>query len=113
MLNKNKSSGFAKKIIVIVVAIIILIAISFISKQKGYFSSDPAVLSQEEILAKQIEELDRLKQEDATNQLTQEDIDKQADELNKLRSQNKADPLTQEQIQKQAEELDSMRNGQQ
>lgn len=109
MLNKNKSSGFAKKIIVIAVAIIILIAISFVSKQKGYFSSDPIGLSQEEILAKQIEELDRLKQEGGANPLTQEDINKQVDELNKLRSQNKTDPLTQEQMEKQIEELDKLR----
>ena len=109
MLNKNKSSGFAKKIIVIVIAIIILIAISFISKQKGYFSPDPIGLSQEEILARQIEELDRLKQEGGDNPLTQEDINKQVDELNKLRSQNKTDPLTQEQMEKQIEELDKLR----
>ena len=109
MLNKNKSSGFAKKIIVIVVAIIILIAISFISKQKGYFSSDPVGLSQEEILAGQMKELDKLRRE--APPLTQEQISAQAKELEKLRKKTPA--LTQEQIQKQAEELDSMRNGQQ
>ena len=105
MLNKNKSSGFAKKIIIIAVAIIILIAISFVSKQKGYFSSNPIGLSQEEILAKQIEELDRLRKE--TPPLTQEQISSQVKELEKLRKQ--APTLTQEQMEKQIEELDKLR----
>jgi len=110
MLNKNKSSGFAKKIIIIIIAVAILAVISFISERKGYFSPESDSLSQEEILAKQVEELDRLRQEGSADPVTQEDIKKQAQELDKLR--NNADALTQEQIQKQVEELNGMRIGQ-
>lgn len=107
MLNKNKTSGFAKKIIIIIIALAILAIISFIGKQKGYFSPSSDVLSQEEILAKQMEELENLKKVNSANPLTQEEINKQSKELEGLRQKDPT--LTQEQINKQAEELDALR----
>lgn len=107
MLNKNKSAGFAKKIIIIIIAVVILAVISFVGKQKGYFSPSSDVLSQEEILAKQIEELESLNQANNSSQLTQEEINKQVKELDGLSKKNAQ--LTQEQIDKQAEALDALR----
>lgn len=107
MLNKNKSAGFVKKIIIIIIAVVILAVISFVGKQKGYFSPSSDVLSQEEMLAKQMEELESLKQANSGDPLTQEEINKQSKELDGLRQNDPS--LTQEQIDKQAEELDALR----
>lgn len=104
---KNKSFGFAKKIIIIIIAIAILAIISFVGERKGYFYPSDSVLSQEEILAKQMEELDKLRQENGANPLTQEEINNQAKELDGLKQKNPS--LTQEQIDKQAKELDALR----
>lgn len=106
MLNKNKRAGFAKKIIIIIIAVAILAIISFVGKQKGYFPSSED-LSQEEILAKQMEELESLKQENSANPLTQEEVNKQSKDLEALRQKDPT--LTQDQINKQAEELDALK----
>lgn len=107
MLNKNKTAGFVKKIIIIIVAIVVLAIISFVGNKKGFFVSPDDVLSQEEMSAKQIAELESLKQANSAGSLTQEEISKQSKELEGLRQKDPA--LTQEQINKQAGELDALR----
>lgn len=107
MLNKNKPAGFVKKIIIIIIAVVVLAIVSFVGKQKGYFSSFYDSLSQEEILAKQMEELESLKQANNADLLTQEETRKQSKELEGLRQ--KKSSLTQEDMNKQVEDLDALK----
>lgn len=107
MSNKNKTAGFVKKIIIIIVAIAVLAIISFMGNKKGFFVSHDDVLSQEEMSAKQMEELENLKQANSAGSLSQEEINKQSKELEGLRQKDPA--LTQEQINKQVGELDALK----
>lgn len=83
MLNSNLSDK-SNKIIFVAVAIIIIGLLFFFANR---YSSEtaPATLSQEEIIKKQLEELDSLRKE--TPPLTQEEINRQLEELNKLKTQ--------------------------
>lgn len=80
----------------------------FINKRSNDSATDVSLQAktQEEITARQMEELNRLRKE--TPPLTQEQISSQAKELEKLRKQTPA--LTQEQLEKQVEELSRLRS---
>lgn len=107
MLNKNKSAGFVKKIIIIIVAVTILFIVSFVGNKKWRSLPSSDALSQEEMLAKQMEELENLKQANSVGSLTQEEISKQVEELGSLSKNNPT--VTQDQINIQAEELDALK----
>ncbi|MBU4298474.1 hypothetical protein KJ636_00290 [Patescibacteria group bacterium] len=66
----------------------------------------PAKPSREEIIKKQLEELEALRTEAPTS--TEKEIQAQLKELESLRKKQK--PLSQEQIQKQLEELNKLRS---
>ncbi|MBU4481232.1 hypothetical protein KKH59_02870 [Patescibacteria group bacterium] len=68
----------------------------------------PAKPSQKQIIQKQLEELEVLRNESAT--LTEKEIQAQLKELNTL--QKKTKPLSEEEIQKQLEELNQLRSAQ-
>jgi len=99
---KNKR---AVKIIVIglaVLAVLIILGLGAKKKEK--------VLTQEEIIQKQLEEMDRLRGQ--LKPLTQEELKAQLQEMDKLRGQVGAKSLSQETIQKQLEEMDKLRQTQ-
>ena len=98
------SSGNVKKIVIIAMAVIVFGAIFFLSRLSDDIS--PKQLSPEEIIARQIEELDKLRKE--TPPLTPEQLNQQTEELDKLRKETP--PLTPEQIDKQIEELNKIKN---
>lgn len=99
---------YMKKIAVIGFIVAIFLLISFFLSQRS--DTAPKELSPEEIMAKQAEELNRLRQEAALNPLTEEEINRQTKELDKLRKESQANPLSQEEINKQIEELDKLRS---
>lgn len=84
---KLYSSGNAKKAAIVAVAIIALGAAFYFSNNVSQ-NDRPKSLSQEEIMAKQMKELEKLRQENAKNPLTKEEINKQMKELEKLRNNN-------------------------
>ena len=101
---KNKR---AVKIIVIglaVLAVLIILGLGAKKKEK--------VLTQEEIIQKQLEELDRLHKQYG-REYTKEEIQNQLEEMDKLRGQAGAKSLSQETIQKQLEEMDKLRQSSQ
>lgn len=102
---KHYSAGSMKKAVIIAIAVVVLGALFFLSQR---FKMTPKPLSPEEIMARQMEELDKLRKE--TPPLTQEQLDKQREELDKLRKQSQAQPLSPEEINKQIEELDKLRS---
>lgn len=112
MLNPNLSSSTnqgSKKVLIMVFALVAILALYyFLNKRSDDPTTDvsPQAETQEEIMARQMEELNKLRKE--TPPLTQEQISSQAKELEKLRKQTPA--LTQEQLEKQAEELNKLRS---
>lgn len=83
MLNFNLSDK-SNKIIFVALAVIIIGLILFFANRYSP-ETMPATLSQEEIIKKQLEELDNLRKE--TPPLTQKEINRQLEELDKLRMQ--------------------------
>ncbi|MBI4692004.1 MAG: hypothetical protein HY773_00965 [Candidatus Terrybacteria bacterium] len=75
----------AKKRFLIIVIILVLLLAGVVV----YFKfRKPKELTQEEIIQKQIQELDALRQQAGAKPLTQEEIKKQIQELDKLRQQS-------------------------
>lgn len=103
------SSGNMKKALIIAIAIVVLGVLFFFNKR---FDRTSRPLSPEEIIKKQMEELDKLREQAAANPLTEEEKKKQMEELDKLRAENQEKPLSQEEINKQIEELNKLRSQQ-
>jgi len=103
---ENQPKINKKTAIIILVIILALLGIGWYvyKKQKA-----PAGLSQEEILKRQLAELERLRQSADYKPLTEEQIKKQSLELKKLNQQAGYKPLTQEQINKQLEEFNKLK----
>lgn len=106
---KHYSSGGTKKIAIIAVAVVAVGALFYLSNERSSFRTLKP-LSPEEIMAKQLEELDKLRQEAIVNSLTEEEKKKQLEELDKLKEQSQAQPLSQEEIDRQIKELDKLRS---
>lgn len=83
---KLYSLGNMRKIVIIAIAIVALGAVFYFSNNVSQDERSKS-LSQEEIMANQMEELEKLRQEVARNPLTKEEINKQMEELEKLRKQ--------------------------
>lgn len=74
--------------IVLIAVLIIGVVIYFVFFKKEKESIEAPISGQEEMIKKQIEELDALRQQTNPQSLTQEEIDSQVEELEKLRSQS-------------------------
>lgn len=111
-MSKFYSSGSIKKVAIVILAIIAIVSLGsyFLNKQSKRKEIIQKPLSREEILAKQMKELDRLRQESLANPLSQEEINKQMEELEKLRQQSQANPLSQDELNRQTEELNKLKN---
>ncbi len=94
----------AIKIIVIALAILAVLVILGLNAKKE------KPLTQEEIIQKQLEELDRLRAQSGAKELTEAEIKNQLDELAQLRKASQTQPLTEETIQKQLNELENLRS---
>lgn len=92
-----------KRKLLVVLAVVIALAISV---WLLFFYEKP--LSQEEIIQKQLEELNTLRNPDELNP-TEEELSQQAQELDKLRSSPNHQNQEQEEANKQLEELDKLK----
>lgn len=72
----------AKKTFLIIIIILVLLIAGLVIYLKF---KKPRELTQQEIIQKQIQELDKLRLQTNTSALSQEDIKKQIEELDKLR----------------------------
>jgi len=77
-----------KRISVIILIIIIILALLLAGLVIYLKFKKPRELTQQEIIQKQMEELDRLRQEAGAKPLTEEEIKKQIQELDRLRQQS-------------------------
>lgn len=75
----------SKKRFLIIIIILVLVLTGLVVYLKF---KKPRELTKEEIIQKQIQELDRLRQQANTPPLSQDDIKKQLEELDKLRQQS-------------------------
>lgn len=95
---------------ILIIAVIILLVLGgfvFYIIQKNR-KAQPQISPQEEMVKKQLDELDALRQESGSQPVTEGQTQGQLEELNKLHTGAK--PLTQEEINKQLEELEKLRS---
>ena len=99
----HRSSGNIKKTTILIIALVFAGLFYFINT----LNTKEKTMSQEDIIKKQREELDRIRQESAPNTLTKEEKKRQLEELDRLRKQT--EPVSREEIGKQTEELNKLK----
>lgn len=94
MSDYSSSSGSAKKIAIIIIALVAFgiaaLGVLFYFSNKTPIDTGPKPLSREEIFKRQIAEMSRLRQVSSLGPLTEKEQKKQIEELNKLRKQSEA-----------------------
>jgi hypothetical protein len=113
----NKTSNFLSKQNLIYLSIILLISILVVLAITYYYSvvlntnievNLPSQSKEDMVIKKQLEELEKLRQE--TEPLSEQQIQNQVKELDKIKNNSK--PLTEKEIQSQLEELEKLRSQQ-